>query len=572
MTDYQAVYETWKKNLAGTEYEEELKAYESDAAARQEAFYRWLEFGTAGMRGVIGLGTNMINVFTVRRASQGLANYLLHTGQAQAGVAIAYDSRRNSALFAKETALTLAANGVHAYLYDKLTSVPQLSFTVLQLHCAAGVVITASHNPAKYNGYKVYGADGGQIANAGADAIIEQINAIEDPFSIATITEEAALASGYLHYIGEELDRAYYEQVKTLCRDAIWLRDKARQVHIVYTPLHGSGLKSVCSVLTELGVENLFVVEQQRAPDCNFPTVSAPNPENQEAFDLAIPLANQHKADLILATDPDCDRLGVAVRKHDSQFTLLTGNQIGCLLLEYLLSTRQTPPDAFVVKSIVSSPLADAIAAAHGVEMRNVLTGFKYIAEQIRLSQESGQGHFIFGFEESYGFLAGTFLRDKDACIAAMLVTEAACYYNQYNKTLFDALQDIYAQYGYFEERVISITREGRAGIAQIKHTVTALRQQFPSTIAGEKIIAVRDYQSGFRRDLSSGREDALGLPAADVLYFELPQGSLVFRPSGTEPKLKVYVSVHANSREQAQTKFHNLENAVQQWLADFMA
>lgn len=572
MKDYQAVYETWKKHLAGTEYEEELKDYESDAAAKQEAFYRWLEFGTAGMRGIIGLGTNMINVFTVRRASQGLANYLLHTGQAQAGVVIAYDSRRNSALFAQETALTLVANGIPAYLYDKLTSVPQLSFTVLHLHCAAGVVITASHNPAKYNGYKVYGADGGQIANAGADAIIEQINAIEDPFTIATITEEAALASGYLHYIGESLDRAYYEQVKTLCRDATWLRDKAQQVHIVYTPLHGSGLKSVCSVLTELGVKNLFVVEQQRDPDCNFPTVSAPNPENQEAFDLAIPMANQHNADLILATDPDCDRLGVAVRKHDNQFILLTGNQIGCLLLEYLLSTRQTPPDAFVVKSIVSSPLADAIAASHGVEIRNVLTGFKYIAEQIRLSQESGQGHFLFGFEESYGFLAGTFLRDKDACIAAMLITEAACYYNQHNKTLFDALQDMYAKYGYFEERVISITREGRAGLAQIKHTVAALRQQIPPTIAGEKIIAVRDYQSGLRHDLSSGRENILGLPAADVLYFELSQGSLVFRPSGTEPKLKVYISVYADSREHAQIKFHNLENAVQHWLADFMA
>lgn len=570
--DFREKYALWKQHLTGTPDEADLLAYEADAAEMEEAFYRDLEFGTAGMRGVIGLGTNRINIYMVRRATQGLAEYILQQGRATDGVVIAYDSRIMSAGFARETALTLAANGVKAYLYDKLTGVPQLSYSVLQLGCAAGVAITASHNPAKYNGYKVYGADGGQLAGEMASAVIACIEAIPDPFCAKTMDESAALTSGLLEYVGEALDRRYIADVLSLAADAAPLvRAQAAQLPVVYTPLHGTGLLPVTRVLGALGLQ-LHVVKQQQQPDGRFPTVTAPNPENPDAFRLAIALAEETGANLLLATDPDCDRLGVAVRDAAGGFKLLTGNQIGCLLLEYLLSRGALPEDAFVVRSIVSSPLADRIAAQYGVEMRQVLTGFKYIAEQIRLSQESGQGHFLFGFEESYGFLAGDFVRDKDACIAAMLVVCAAAQEASHGRTLADALTALYQKYGWFEEHVISITREGMAGLAQIRHAVDSLRQSPPTTIGSLPILAIGDYQRGELRQLASGHCEPIHLPHADVLYYELSCGSLIIRPSGTEPKLKAYLSVNAASQQTAQETYRKLQQGVDALLQPLLA
>ena len=572
--DYQKTYEHWKQRLAGTPDEAKLRAYETDEAEKEEAFYRCLEFGTAGMRGVLGLGTNRINVYMVRRATQGLADYIQAQGRAADGVVIAYDSRVQSAEFARETALTLAANRVKAYLYDKLTGVPQLSYSVLRLGCAAGVVITASHNPAKYNGYKVYGADGGQLAGAAADAVIACINAIGDPFAVKTMDEAAARAAGLLVDVGQELDEQYWRDVLALAPEPALLREQAARLQVVYTPLHGAGLRPVTQVLGALGVRQLHVVEEQREPDGAFPTVSAPNPENADAFALAIRLAEKTGANLLLATDPDCDRLGVAVRGAGGGFTLLTGNQIGCLLLEYLLDQAQGSlrGDAFVVKSIVSSPLADRIAAHYGVELRQVLTGFKYIAEQIRLSLETGRGHFLFGFEESYGFLAGDFVRDKDACIAAMLVVCAACRYAARGMTLADALAALYQKYGWFEEQVVSITREGMAGLAQIQRAVASLRERPPRAVGSFPVLAVRDYHSGLRRELAGGASTPLGLPQADVLFYELPCGSLIIRPSGTEPKLKAYLAVSAPSQAAARQLFQQLRGATDALLAPLLA
>ena len=560
--DHRATFELWREKLAGTQWEDQLTAMENDEEAIRNAFSRWVEFGTAGMRGVLGPGPNQLNVFTVRRATQGLADYINSIGQADRGVAIAYDSRHCSDLFAKETALSLAANGVKALLYPEYTSVPQLSYTILHLRCAAGVVITASHNPAKYNGYKVYGPDGGQLANEGADAVLSFIDPIEDCFSLPTMDEGEALAKGLLQYLGPELDDGYVAEVEAQCREREALREFGRQLQLVYTPLNGTGMRTVPRVLSELGLENLHIVSEQRQPDGDFPTVSAPNPEMPEAFDLSRRLADQVGADLLLATDPDCDRLGLALRQPDGGFLTLTGNQIGCLLLDYLLAHTQIRPGDFVVRSLVSTPMADRIAARYGVECRSVLTGFKYIAEQIRWAQESGKGRFLFGFEESYGFLTGTYCRDKDACLAAMLAASAACYWARQGLDLHQALEELYRRYGWHAEKVISLTREGTEGIARIKSAVERLRQDPPAEVCGSPVLAVRDYQNRIRRD-AAGQTSPIDLPPSNIVYLELAEGSLIFRPSGTEPKLKTYISVSGSSESGAKARLDELAAAA---------
>ncbi|MDL2237642.1 phospho-sugar mutase [Christensenellaceae bacterium OttesenSCG-928-K19] len=558
MADYKQNFEKWKTALQGTEYEDEITRLEKDQDACSDSFYRDLEFGTAGMRGIIGLGTNRMNIFTVRRATQGLADFINEQNQAHRGVAIAYDTRNMSDVFAEETASVLLANGIHVFMYDKPHSVPQLSFAVLEQNCFAGVVITASHNPPEYNGYKVYGEDGGQMATADSAKVTEYIEKIDDPFSIKT---QMLVTSDLFVHIGRAEDFIYYTKVESLVINKDVIQNQADSINIVYTPLHGTGLGPVRHVLRDLGIQNLHIVAEQEMPDGDFPTVSAPNPENREAYDLATLLANKTNADLILATDPDCDRLGVAVRDSSGDFTVLTGNQIGCLLLHYVLSQKQAQlsGDEFVVKSLVSTDMADVIASHYGVEIRNVYTGFKFIAEQIKLSEEEKKGTFLFGFEESYGYLLGTFVRDKDAVQAAMMVTEMACYYADHNKTLFDALNELYQTYGWFREVVVSKTLYGQAGISKILNAVNALRNDPPASIGGFEVTGIRDYEKQTFTDCKTGKTEPILMDSMDVLCFELDGGRFIVRPSGTEPKLKTYLSVSSSDKDTAEAQLKEL-------------
>lgn len=570
--DYRETYLQWLKALKGTEHEAELMALLDNEKDLQDSFYKYLEFGTAGMRGVIGLGTNRMNLFTVKRSTQGLANYINEIGAADKGVAIAYDSRLHGDEFALASALVLAQNGVKVYLYDCLHSVPQLSYAVLKLGCIAGIVITASHNPAIYNGYKVYGADGGQLAVEDAATVTNYINGIEDLFSVVEMDKQEAIDKGLLTYISHDLDEEYYNDVVSVCINREVIDAQKDTLTVVYTPLHGSGNIPVQNVLAKLGIQNLHIVKEQQMPDPTFHTVKAPNPEEPDAFVLATKLANEVGANMILGTDPDCDRLGVCVRKADGEFMVLTGNQIGVLLLDYILSQKQASftGDEFVVKSIVSTNMAEVIARYYGVELRNVLTGFKFIAEQIKLSEQTGKGKFLFGFEESFGFLSGTFVRDKDACIAATMVTEMTCYYASQGKTLYDALNDLYAKYGYFKEKVLSMTLAGMEGIAKIQNAVKTMRESKPTEIGGYKISIIRDYLLQTSTDLQSYQVTPIELPKSDVLYYELEGGaSFVIRPSGTEPKLKAYLTVSAADNDTAEKALDALVETVQNLMAD---
>jgi len=570
--DYRENYLKWLKALKGTENEAELLAMLDNEKDMQDSFYKYLEFGTAGMRGVIGLGTNRMNLFTVKRSTQGLANYINEIGAADKGVAIAYDSRLHGDEFALASALVLANNGIKVYLYDCLHSVPQLSYAVLKLGCIAGIVITASHNPAIYNGYKVYGADGGQLAVEDAATVTNYINGIEDLFAVEEMDKDEAMAKGLLTYISHDLDEEYYNDVVSVCINREVIDAQKDSLNVVYTPLHGSGNIPVQNVLGKLGIKNLHIVKEQQMPDPTFHTVKAPNPEEPDAFVLATKLANEVGANMILGTDPDCDRLGVCVRKQDGSFMVLTGNQIGVLLLDYILSQKQASftGDEFVVKSIVSTNMAEVIARYYGVELRNVLTGFKFIAEQIKLSEQTGKGKFLFGFEESFGFLSGTFVRDKDACIAATLVTEMTCYYASQGKTLFDALNDLYAKYGYFKEKVLSMTLAGMEGIAKIQNAVKTMRESKPESIGDYKISIIRDYLLQTSTDLQSYQVTPIDLPKSDVLYYELEGGaSFVIRPSGTEPKLKAYLTVSGTDNESAEKALAALVETVQNLMND---
>ena len=563
---YQENYEVWKKALAGTEYEQELTGVAKDPETLQDSFYKEMEFGTAGMRGIIGMGTNRMNVFTVKRATQALANNILAHGDPLAGVAIAYDTRKNSDLFARETAGVLCANGINVFMYDTPHSVPQLSFTILELNTTAGVVITASHNPPEYNGYKVYGEDGGQCPVADSDRITQYISEIDDMFHIKSMPLDEAERKGLLTYIGRELDEIYFKKVEDLCIHPEVVKKMADTLNIVYTPLHGTGNVPVRRVLKDLGIKRLHVVPEQEHPDPAFSTVKAPNPEERECFNLAMALANQKDANLILATDPDSDRLGVAVRNTEHEFVILTGNQIGCLLMDYVLSQKKSgfTGGEFVVKSIVTSDMVDTIAAHYGVELRSVFTGCKFIAEQIKLSQRTGKGKFVFGFEESYGYLQGAFVRDKDAVQAAMMIAEAACWYASLGKTLYEVLIDMYEKYGWFEELVISKTLYGKEGIEKIQNAVKTLRAHYPETIGDFPVVAVRDYLKQERIDLKTGKATPIDMEQSNVLYFELEGGRFIIRPSGTEPKLKSYLSTSSMDKQEAEYQLGKLKESAE--------
>lgn len=556
--DVRTAYEQWLRDFAqDADTIADLKAIEGDEKEIEDRFYTELSFGTAGMRGVLGAGMNRMNRYNVRRATKGLAKYLLQdAATAQRGVVIAYDSRRCSAEFARDTALVLCQEGVPAYLFDALRPVPILSYAVRHLHAIAGVVITASHNPPQYNGYKVYGEDGAQLGPEAADGVTKFIR--ETAYLDCTLMdEEEAKAKGLLHIIGnKEVDDDYIAQVRTLCIQPELLENEGSKLSIVYTPLHGSGNVPVRRILKEIGLTNVAVVKEQELPDPNFSTIKVPNPEDPGAYVLAIKLANEVGANVIFATDPDCDRLGVAVRDREGNFQLLTGNQIGCVLLHYILSTRKAmgtlPKNGAAVKSIVSTSLANRICESFGVTMFETLTGFKFIGEKIQQFQDSGEYEFQFGFEESYGFLSSTFVRDKDGVNASLLISEVACDCMSKGITLYDRVQDIFNTYGYFVEKVVSVTLPGKDGLAQMKSIMAGLRENPPTEIGSMKVTAVRDYKKGTR--ICDGKTEPTGLPASDVLYFELEKGCWVcIRPSGTEPKIKLYVNTNAADKDTAE-------------------
>ena len=556
-------YEQWLKDFAGDEETiRDLESIRNDEKEMEDRFYTELSFGTAGMRGVLGAGMNRMNKYNVRRATKGLAQYLLEKPEeARRGGVIAYDSRRCSAEFAKDTALVLCAEGVPAYLFDALRPVPVLSYAVRHLHAIAGVVITASHNPPQYNGYKVYGEDGAQVGPEAAEGITRRIRATKYTDCVL-MDEKEALDKGLLKIIGnKEVDDDYIAQIKTLSINPELLKTEGSKLNIVYTPLHGSGNVPVRRVLKEIGLTNVAVVKEQEMPDPNFSTIKVPNPEDPGAYTLAFKLAGEIGASVIFATDPDCDRLGVAVKDGQGEWHLLSGNQIGCVLLHYILSSLKKagklPKDGAAVKSIVSTSLANRICESFGVSMFETLTGFKFIGEKIQQFMDKGDHTFLFGFEESYGFLSSTFVRDKDGVNASLLISEVACACMAEGITLYDYVQRIFREYGYYVEKVISTTLPGKDGLTRMKEIMAGLRAQPPKEIAGLKVTAVRDYLKGIRTE--NGREEPTGLPVSDVLYFELEKGCWVcVRPSGTEPKIKLYVN--SNDREQAKAEALNSE------------
>lgn len=553
--DTRTVYESWLNEPTLDETTRaELRAISAESAEIEERFYRELEFGTAGLRGILGAGTNRMNVYVVRRATQGLSNFLLSCeGAKERGVCIAYDSRLFSPEFARETACVLAANGIRTYLFSSLRSVPQLSYAVRHLNCMAGVVITASHNPSKYNGYKVYWAYGGQAAPEQASAIFDEIQRVP-MFSPSVADYDAAVASGAITLVGAEEDEAYYAATEKLLLDPALVRRKGGDLPIVYTPLHGAGAVPVRELLSRVGLTNVIPVPEQSTPDGRFPTVTAPNPEDPNAFRLAIALAEAKGARVCLATDPDADRLGVAVKTKSDEWVTLTGNQIGCILLEHILSSmsrqKRLPDNGVVIKSIVSTRLADAICAAYGVTLENVMTGFRFIGEKVDEYQTSGEKTFLFGFEESFGFLAGGLARDKDAVSSAMLAAEACISYAERGMTLSDALDEIYATYGFYSESVKSYTLEGKEGMEKIAGAMAKLREQPPKAFADTKVVIAEDYLAR-RCERSDGTVCEIALPKSDTLRWLLADESwIVIRPSGTEPKLKLYIGARAKTKD----------------------
>ena len=566
-------YEKWLKDFADDqETVQELKSIANDEKEIEDRFYTELSFGTAGMRGVLGAGMNRMNKYNVRRATKGLAGFLKERPEeAKRGVVIAYDSRRFSAEFAKETALVLCAEGVKAYLFDALRPVPILSYAVRHLGAIAGIVITASHNPPEYNGYKVYGEDGAQVAPEVAAGITKWIR--QTAYTDCRLADEAeAKGSGLLQIIGNaEVDDDYIAAIKTLAISPELLAKEGAKLNIVYTPLHGSGNVPVRRVLGEIGLTNLAVVKEQEMPDPNFSTIKVPNPEDPGAYDLAFKKAAEVGASVIFATDPDCDRLGVAVKDGGGEWHLLTGNQIGCVLLHYILSSLdkagKLPKAGAAVKSIVSTSLANRICERYGVAMFETLTGFKFIGEKIQQFMDAGDHTFLFGFEESYGFLSSTFVRDKDGVNASLLVSEVACACMDAGITLYDRVQEIFAEYGYYIEKVVSTTLPGKDGLARMKEIMSGLRAKPPKEIGGLAVTAIRDYLKGTRE--SNGKTEPTGLPESDVLYFELEGGNWVcVRPSGTEPKIKLYVNANDRDRETAEKLNATLCEASRQLLA----
>ena len=569
MEEYVKRYEEWCTNpYFDADTQAELKAIADNDGEIKERFYKDLEFGTAGLRGVIGAGTNRMNIYTVRKATQGLANYIIKAGAKERGVAIAYDSRRMSPEFADEAALCLAANGIKAYVFESLRPTPELSFAVRELKCIAGINITASHNPPEYNGYKVYWEDGAQITPPHDKGIMDEVLAVTDYTTMKTMGLEEAKAAGLYEVIGQAIDDAYISRLKeqVLHQDAIDAVGK--DLKIVYSPLHGTGNIPARRVLKELGFENVYVVKEQELPDGEFPTVSYPNPEAEEAFELGLKLTKEVDADLVLATDPDADRLGVRVKDKDGVYHTLTGNMSGCLLADYEIGQKKAlkglPEDGYLIKTIVTSNLADAIAKGYNVGLIEVLTGFKYIGQQILGFETSGKGEYLFGFEESYGCLIGTHARDKDAIVATMALCEAAAYYKTKDMTLWDAMVAMYEKYGYYKDDIKSITMKGIEGLEKIQNILQTLRNNPPAEIGAYKVQKARDYQADTIKDLATGEVTPTGLPKSNVLYYELNDDAWVcVRPSGTEPKVKFYYGIKGTSLEDADSKSEELGKAV---------
>jgi phosphoglucomutase len=566
MKDYMKIYQEWLDNPYFDEAtKEELRAIAGDENEIKERFYMDLEFGTAGLRGIIGAGINRMNIYTVRRATQGLANYIISQGGAAKGVAIAFDSRHMSPEFAMEAAMTLAANGIKAYKFESLRPTPELSFAVRELGCIAGINITASHNPPEYNGYKVYWEDGAQFTPPYDKGVTAEVLAIEDLSTVKTTTEEEAVKAGKFQVIGQEIDDKYIAQVKAQVANQAVIDKMQKDITIIYTPLHGTGNIPARRVMKEIGFENVYVVPEQELPDGNFPTVSYPNPEAAEAFELGLKLAKEKNADLVLATDPDADRLGVYVKDTKSgEYIPLTGNMSGSLLCDYVLSQKQAkheiPADGQVIKSIVSTNLVDAVAKHYGCELVEVLTGFKYIGQQILKEEQTGKGKYMFGMEESYGCLIGTYARDKDAISATAALCEAAAYYKDKGMTLWDAMIAMYEKYGYYKDTVKSIGLKGIEGLAKIQEIMEQFRKNPPREMAGWQVLSARDYKAGTITDTADGTVTPTGLPSSNVLYYDMNDGAwLCIRPSGTEPKIKFYYGVKGSSLADADAKSEKL-------------
>lgn len=565
--------ENYKKWCEDTYFDEatraELKAIEGNDKEIQERFYKDLEFGTGGLRGIIGAGTNRLNIYTVSKATQGFANYIIKQGEeaVKKGVAIAFDSRRMSPEFAEITALVLNGNGIKTYIYPSLRPTPMLSFAVRELNCTGGVVITASHNPPEYNGYKVYWADGGQVPYPRDEAIIEEVNAVTDFHTIKTANKDEAVKAGLFNVIGEEVDEAFDKNVLAQIVNPEIIKEQ-HDLKIVYTPIHGSGNKPVRRVLEKAGFENVTVVPEQELPDSEFTTVGYPNPENPAVFELAIKLAEKIDADIILGTDPDCDRVGAVVKTKDGSYTVLTGNMTGTLICNYICSQKAKlgtlPKNGALVSTIVSSEMTKAIAKKYNLAYFDVLTGFKYIGEKIKEFEQTGDYQYVFGFEESYGCLSGTYARDKDAVVASLLICEMAAYYKSRGMSLYDGLMELYDTYGVYKEIIHSITLKGIEGIENMKKIMDTLRKDAPSEIAGVNVTETRDYLEDKIVDVATGKVSPTNLPKSNVLYFTLADDTwFCVRPSGTEPKIKIYFGTKADTVENAEKKIATAQDGI---------
>ncbi|CEE00357.1 Phosphoglucomutase [Caldibacillus thermoamylovorans] len=568
---WKEIADKWLNNesLDG-DLKEQLYKLKEDEKSLEELFYKNLEFGTGGMRGEIGPGTNRMNIYTIRKASEGLAQYLLSKGEesAKRGVVISYDSRHMSPEFALEVAKTVGKHGIKSYLFSELRPTPELSFAVRHLGAAAGVMVTASHNPPEYNGYKVYGDDGGQLPPKQADALTNFVNSVEDELSIEVTGKEELLANGLLQYIGEDIDQIYLENVAKIQLNKEIVEKVGEELKIVFTPLHGTANKLVQEGLKQFGFKNVTVVKEQEQPDPNFSTVKSPNPEEHAAFELAIKYGKEIDADILLGTDPDSDRLGVAVKNAEGEYQVLTGNQTGAIMLHYLLSQKEEkgllPENGIVLKTIVTSEIGRAIAESFGIPTFDTLTGFKFIGEKIKEYEKTGKHNFLFGYEESYGYLIGDFVRDKDAVQAAIFAAEVAAFYKAQGKSLYDALMEIFEKYGYYKEALSSLTLKGKDGAEQIANILEEFRSNPPKEIAGIRVTAVEDYKASIRKQLSNGKLNPISLPKSNVLKYFLEDGSwFCVRPSGTEPKCKFYFAVKGTSLENSEELVTTLQSAV---------
>ena len=564
---YQEVYKQWCTDpYFSEETRAELKSIEGNEKEIEDRFYKNLEFGTAGLRGVIGNGTNRMNIYTVRRASQGLANFIIKENGQSKGVAIAYDSRHMSPEFCDEAALCLNANGIKAYVFPSLRPTPELSFAVRHLGCIAGIVITASHNPSEYNGYKVYWEDGAQITAPKDSLIINEVNSITDFGTLKTMDKDEAIKAGLYNVVADEVDDAYIAELKKQVINPDVVKEMGDKLVAVYTPLHGTGNIPARRVLKEIGLNKVYVVPEQGLPDGDFPTVGYPNPEDPKAFELALKLADEVNADVVLATDPDADRLGVYAKDSATgKYMSFTGNMSGMLIAEYILSEKKAkgilPKNGALIKTIVTTNLAVVVAKEYNVKLIEVLTGFKYIGEQIKLFEQNHSYEYVFGFEESYGCLVGTHARDKDAIVAVMMLCEAAAYYKKQGLTLWDQMLGIYEKYGYFKETLVSITKKGKEGLAEIQGMLDKLRSNPPKEIGGYKVLETRDYNNNTVTK-ADGTVTETGLPKSNVLYFDLEDNAwCCARPSGTEPKIKFYMGVKGNSFDDADAKLEKLKN-----------